>query len=210
VAASVTPTPAYLAQAFIESLSGHRVKALAPLGVHAYGQGLQLSTGVLQVDGVQVVSIRDADGNLLGEWNGLHADGGFATPGAYRIRVVWSEGGAELAQASIGLAVQPAGNALIRSVRVAPNPAGKDASGRVSLRWVPDARTATVRGRFYSLAGELISQDEAAATAGRLDWDLRAGSGRSVSGGIYLWQVEALSGEGLILERKVLKFVVIR
>jgi hypothetical protein len=93
---------------------------------------------------------------------------------------------------------------------VAPNPAGRDASGRVSLRWVPDLKTALVRGRLYSLAGELIAQGEADALAGRLDWNLLVASGRAASGGIYLWQAEALSGEGLVLERKVLKFVVIR
>jgi hypothetical protein len=130
------------------------------------------------------------------------------SPGAYQIRVQWWEGDTLRGYAKIGLAVLLEGNALLRSAQVSPNPAGRAASSRVSVLWTPDALTDTVRGSIYNVAGELIARLEAPASAGRLDWSLVSVSGESVSGGVYLWNLEALAGN-YVLERRTLKFVVV-
>lgn len=168
-----------------------------------------LSSDRLILDGSQVLSIHDSTGDLLGTWNGSPSEGGWVAPGAYVIRVVWTENENVLGRAQVGVVVQAAANALLRSALVAPNPAGGQGSQLVSLRWTPDGRTEWVRGRLYNLAGEYVHRGEVPANQGRQDWDLRSPSGEAVAGGVYLWHVEALSG-GKVLERRVLKFVVVR
>jgi hypothetical protein len=198
-----------VAQVFILDSAGRQVQSLPSVAVSAYGQAISLSSSRLDTDGQQRVVIRDAAGTVLGSWDGTHADGGFVAPGAYRVVVRWTENGSDRAQSEADLAVLPAGSALLRTATVAPNPAGRDGLNRAVLCWIPDGRTDWVRGRLYNLAGELVLQHETPANLGRETWDLLSPGGLPVSGGIYLWEVEAISN-GRVVERRVLKFVVVR
>ncbi len=214
----MTPTPAdtpqaprpYLVQLWIEDSAGHRVQALGSAWSQVAGPDLLLSSRQLQADGQAAIEIRDALGELLGRWDGAHADGGLVAPGAYRIRALWTENGAEKNKSDVAVAVLPAQNALLKSLVVAPNPAGRLGSEQVALRWVPDGKTDRVRGRIYNLAGELVSLGEAPAQDRRLSWGLRSPAGEAVSGGVYVWQTDAVDSAGRVLERRVLKFVVVR
>jgi hypothetical protein len=179
------------------------------VAVGSTGPAVYLSSTRLDADGTALVTITDADGDVLGAWNGIGADGGLVAPGAYQIHVRWTDGaGIHKADASASLAVLPTGSGLVRSARVAPDPV-LASSPAVELRWTPDGRSDTVRWGLYDLAGELILQNEVSALAGRDVWDLRSSSGKAASGGFYLWEVEALTG-GRMVERRVLKFVVVR
>jgi hypothetical protein len=184
------------------------VQALAPVAVGSAGPWVLLSTTRLDADGTAVVVISDADGVVLGRWNGVHADGGPVAPGAYQVHVRWTQDGTAKADGSATLTFLPVSNALLRSALIGPNPVTpRDRS--VRLFWTPDSRTDWVRGRLYNLAGELIVTQESPADLGSQTWDLDSTGGLPVSGGLYLWEVEALSS-GKVLERRVLKFVVVR
>jgi hypothetical protein len=178
------------------------------VAVGSTGPAVLLSSTRLDADGTAVVTITDADGTVLGAWNGSDADGGLVAPGAYQIHVRWMDGANVKGEGSASLAVLPTGSSLLRSALVAPNPVGPTRA-YVELDWTPDGRTDTVRWRLYDLAGELILQHEVSASATRDLWDLRSASGKAASGGVYLWEVEAING-GRMVERRVLKFVVVR
>jgi hypothetical protein len=190
--------------------SGHFVQSLNPVWVDGVAAGpLSLSTARLEVDGIGQVLIYDEQGRYLGAWNGVHADGGLAAPGAYRIQAQWSDASGPLAQQSVGMLLLPRSSALLLSLLVAPNPAGRDGRDLASLRWIPDGRTQWVRGSIYNVAGERVQAHEVLASQGRIDWNLRTPGGETVSGGVYLWEVEAVDVFGRVFERRAVKFVVV-
>jgi hypothetical protein len=191
--------------------AGRSVQTLPAIWVEALPDGaLSLSSPTLSVDGQAQVQLYDSAGRLLGAWNGVASDGGLAGPGAYRIHAAWSENGTVQAQKDAMLMVQPQSSALLKSLLVAPDPAGRNGGELVSLRWIPDGKTVWIRASIYNLAGERVQSGEVLAAQGRADWGLRSPSGQAASSGIYLWEVEAVDGSGRVLERRGVKFVVLR
>jgi hypothetical protein len=96
---------------------------------------------------------------------------------------------------------------LLREVRVVPNPyalsAPWDAPGRRRVQFIH--LPTPCRISIYTLAGDFVRELEHTAQNDGEDWDLRNGDGREVTSGIYVYHVEAETGE----ERRG-HFVVVR
>jgi hypothetical protein len=209
VTSTATPATPYTVHLAIYDASGRLVRDLGERAVVSLGTAVLTSAPVLFADGGQSILFHDEAGNLLGAWDGLHSDGGFVSPGAYRVQAKWNGNGTGVELWS-AFSVLPSGSQLARSLVVAPNPAGGPGQAFAQLRWIPDTRSALVKASIYNVAGELVMTNAVDAGAGRMAWDLRTPSQLAVADGIYVWQVTVLDAGGRAIDRKVLKLAVMR
>lgn len=166
------------------------------------GSGLKRDTFRLYIDGLQVPSVQ------------LGSDGGFS----YRVKRALTKGKHE-----ISMEVNDnANNSLRQSFWVtAPGPFALDefmpypnpATGNVLYFNYNFNQTAdTVRLRIYDTAGHKVADfetyDFVSLTSGRIRWDLRNDSGKTVANGVYFYKLTISKGGQMFKKRG--KFAVMR
>jgi hypothetical protein len=133
-------------------------------------------------------------------WNGA-GDGAVPMPNGYYRVQVQAPGGSEV-EAEFYLEHQ-AWQAGDVHVSLVPG------VQRLRIRW-NYAEAVNLRFDLYNLAGELVWQERGQGAIGGLDWDLSAGSGRSIASGIYLLRSQASSLDGAVDDLRVFKLAVAR
>ena len=189
--------------------SGHLVRNLGLVPSTGGASGLLLSTSLLLSDGAAKVFLADASGSWSFGWDGTAGDNSFLPPGVYLVRATYtalSNGITSVKEQA--LTVSPVQDSIGKTLIAAPNPAnGKQP---MQLRWTPSGRGATLCGRVYDLAGELVFLKTVDVYVGRLGWDLQSPSGFPIAHGVYIWDVRVRDDQNRLVEHITRKVVILR
>ncbi|HVZ81232.1 MAG TPA: DUF11 domain-containing protein [bacterium] len=135
-------------------------------------------------------------------WDGTTDAGSYATPGHYQMQVHWDDGAGGTSDISRGLLVVSdvhPGDAIIAKPNVL------NAKNGFQAQFIdPSGLPRTVSYHIYDLAGELVAAKDGPLGGGLNDWDA---SGQA--SGLYLAVVEIRNMNGGLMQRNILKVLVI-
>lgn len=169
--------------------------------------GAQLSTGLIQPGGgagapSQVAIILSNGTTVI--WDGKADSGSFVQNGQYLIEIHSADGKGGEATVNQSIAVLNAARDMSHSILCLPNLL--DASNNWSAIFQDNADPgATLTVRLYTLAGELVREIPGGAGTAQLSWDAQG-----LASGVYLAVVEARGADGGLVNRQVLKVLVLR
>jgi len=174
--------------------------------------GVDLSTGVIEpgiaapTDPAQLeVVLQTTVGPVTLVWDGKNDKGEVVMGGHYQLEVKWDNGKGSVTEITKGVLVVggrvPQGTAVAK-----PNVLTIANGTRVSVIEVNSAQGLTVRGRVYTVAGELVATlVNDPASPWKTAWD-----GGTVASGLYLAVVEGVNAQGGLALRQVVKIMVVR
>lgn len=164
--------------------------------------GLQLSTTLLQADGLATVTISGS--GLSFAWDGRDSHGQLVLTGEYTIQLVIYQKDGSITQEWGQLAVEAKQGGAI-SGHAWPNPA-KDTT-HLSLS-VPVGSNLDIR--LYDLAGEMVRETWQVKEATDTVMSLVSASGRPLANGIYIVTVDVREPGKVSVERVNLKLVILK
>ena len=191
--------------------SGQKVATVYQGQVVGPPSEIQLTVNPFFANGQDKTVISSSNGDFFTTWDGRDVEGNLVDPGVYYVQARWADlvnPVEEIRETSMTLLRGDEG--ILSSMVLAPNPVGSVPGQSVRLSWQPQPKVASVEGRIYNLAGELILTVRVSGQQGFVAWDTRTHKGEMVSNGTYVWAVEIRGWTGELLERGTLKMVVLR
>jgi flagellar hook assembly protein FlgD len=143
-----------------------------------------LSSNPFHANGVNILTISDADGNTIGQWDGKNLSGKVVIPGVYTIRIKTTDKDGNEYVLDKNVDVISESSVSVNNFRII--------YGSTSIRiraTITDADRATLR--IYNMGAELV-KEFAINDPGNTDihWDKKSSSGKKAVNGLYVAVLE--------------------
>jgi len=173
--------------------------------------GVELSTGVIEPGvasptdpGQLEVVLQTTAGPVTLVWDGRNDKGEVVMGGHYQLEVKWDNGKGNVTEITKGVLV--VGGRIAQGTVVARPNVLTGPGPRVAVIEVNSAQGLRVRGRVYTIAGELVATLESdPMNPWQTSWE--AGN---VASGLYLAVVEGLNSKGGRVLKQIVKIMVVR
>lgn len=136
-------------------------------------------------------------------WDGRNGSGAVVTSGHYQIGVHWEDGQGKSMDISQGVLVN-GGGVSEGEITASPNIIGGSNSFTTTFK-IASGTARSLRVRLYTMAGESVKTLEGTPGSNQATWDAAG-----IASGIYLADVEVLGSGGGVVQRRLLKVVVLR